>query len=201
MPATIRCAFNRPRLSFIASLIACWGVAASTLAGEVEYTATMKDMMSIQATLHRYHEGLDKHDNQLWASAFADDGTMTMINHDKQMTLTRDQIAKNGLMGNGPPGAGGGAGGPPPSGAPSPVAGAGALPAGMGELWHFSEINGSFKFESPTRATHSSYWMEVHAHEETNSSTLAVPGHYEDVLVKRKGEWLLLSRKVVIGEK
>jgi len=189
--------------AFLMSVIAGCGVAASTMASEVEYVPTMKDMMSIQATLHRYHAGLDKRDNKLWASAFAEDGKMTMINRDRQMTLTRDQIAKNGLMGDGSTGAGGeaAAGGSAPGGAPPPEAGGGALPPGMGELWHFSEINGYFKFESPTRATHYSYWMEVHAHEESNSSTLAVPGHYEDVLVKRKGEWLLLSRKVVIGDK
>ena len=181
MPALTRCAFKWSRLHMLASLIASCGVVASTVAGEVEYTPTMKDMMSIQGTLHRYHEGLDQHDNKLWASAFAKDGTMTMIDHARRMILTRDQIASNGLMGNAP-------GGP-------------TLPAGIGELWHFSEINSYFRFESPTRATHYSYWMEVHVHHESNSSTLAVPGHYEDVLVKRKGEWLFFSRTVVVGDK
>jgi len=172
----------------ILSLVASCGVVASTLAGQMEYAPTMKDMMSIQAALHRYHEGLDKHDNRLWASAFAEDGTMEMVDHDRRMTLTRDQIAKNGLMGNGSSGDRGGAGG-------------GAIPADVGEIWHFSEINSHFKFESPTRAAHYSYWMEVHVHEGSNAASLAIPGHYEDVLVKRGGQWLLLSRKVVIGDK
>lgn len=172
----------------IVSLVASCGVVASTMAGELEYTPTMKDMMSIQTTLHRYHEGLDKHDNKLWASAFAEDGTMVMVDHERLMTLTRDQIAKSGLMGGGSPGDRGGAGG-------------GAIPADIGEIWHFSEIDSHYKFESPARATHYSYWMEVHVREGSDSPSLAIPGHYEDVLVKRKGEWLLLTRKVVIGDK
>jgi hypothetical protein len=172
----------------VVNIVAGCCVVASTLAGEAEYTPTMKDMMSIEDTLHRYHEGLDKHDNTLWASAFAEDGTMVMVDHARIMTLTRDQIAKNGLMGNAPDGAGG-----PPGG--------GAIPADIGEIWHFSETNSHFKFESPTRATHYSYWMEVHVQEGSKTPSLAIPGHYDDVLVKRKGQWLLLTRKVVIGEK
>jgi hypothetical protein len=178
----MRRACNQSQLRWVASLIAGCGAVASAMAADAGYTPTMQDMLSIQATLHRYHEGLDRHDNKLWASAFAEDGTMTLVNHDQQMTLTRAQIAASGLLGSAPP-----AGDQPP--------------AGMGELWHFSEMNGNFEFESSTRAKHYSYWMEVHVHQDSNSATLAPPGHYEDVLVKRKGEWLLLSRKVVIGEK
>jgi hypothetical protein len=80
------------------------------MTGDVEYTPTLKGMTSIQVTLHRYHEDLDKHDMKLWASACAEGGTMTMINQDRQMSPTRDQIAINGLMGNGSTSAGGSCG-------------------------------------------------------------------------------------------
>ena len=185
------------------------------MAAEVEYTPSTKDMMSLQATMHRYHEGLDQHDNKLMASAFTEDGTVAVIVNGKlNRSVTRDQIAVNGLMGGGPPGApgeGAVAGGPPPGGSTAPAAGPvgppasgpGALQAseGMGDLWHFTEIDSYFKFESPTRATHYAYWMDVHVHEQSHSSTLGVPGHYDDVFVKRHGQWLFLSRKIVVGTK
>jgi hypothetical protein len=70
-----------------------------------------------------------------------------------------------------------------------------------GNLWHFTDVNSFFTFESPTRATHYAYWMDVHVHEESNSSTLGIPGHYEDVFVKQNGQWLFLSRKIFVGTK
>jgi hypothetical protein len=178
-------------LSLIAVSIAA--AIAPVRAAESEYTPTTKDMMSIQGAMDRYHEGLDKHDNKLMASAFTQDGTLALINHGKTMTTVgHDQMAIGGLLGSEPP--------PPPPGAP-PGTPSGAPAVEPGELWHFSDINGHFKFESPTRATHYAYWMDVHVHEESNSSTLGIPGHYEDVFVKRNGQWLFLARKVFVGTK
>jgi len=47
-------------------------------AADSSYTPSGKDLMSIQQAMHRYHEGLDKQDNRLMASAFGEDGTVTM---------------------------------------------------------------------------------------------------------------------------
>lgn len=177
------------------------GIAIPASAGSA-YTPTMKDMMSIEAAMHRYHEGLDKSEYKVMASAFTPDGTLTIIDHGKaQKPVSHDQIAVGALYGDAPPP--GARGGTPavPNGT-SPAAPDRNTPAmDMGALWHFTEVNSYFEFESATRATHYAYWMDVHVHEESHSSTLGVPGHYEDVFVKRNGEWLILSRKILVGTK
>lgn len=162
-------------------------------AGEAPYTPTMKDMMSINTAVHNYMLGLEKHDQQAMARAFTEDGTFSIIDHGRVVVkLTgRDQI---GHMNDAPPG-------PPPNasnpGAPPPAP-AGAAPSGGGDIWHFI-ANDYFEFQSPTHATHYAYWMDVHPGEKT--STMGVPGHYDDVLVKQNGEWLFKQRTVVVGDK
>jgi hypothetical protein len=69
-------------------------------------------------------------------------------------------------------------------------------------------------FESATRATHYEYFLSIYPQPEKkvegggggnmqNSRTSIVgwPGHYEDILEKRKGEWRILSRKSMINQK
>jgi hypothetical protein len=152
--------------------------------------------------MHRYHEGLDKHDNKAMASAFTEDGTVAVIDRGKQVSAaTHDQIVTGGLMGGqAPPAA---ANGSPAGSGNAPAAGdnAGPPPVDAAGLWHFTEINSYFEFESPTRATHYAYWMDLHVHEESRSSTLGLPGHYEDIFVKRNGQWLFLSRKIIVDTK
>lgn len=187
---------TRARLLLDSSLIAVSLCAAVAPVMAADYIPTTKDTASIQAAMHRYHQGLDKQDNKLMASAFTEDGTLTIVDHGKERsTVSRTQIAAGGLMGGGPP-PGGPDGAPAGSGQALPP-----IPNGGGELWHFTDVNSYFKFESPTRATHYAYWLDVHVHEESRSSTLGIPGHYEDVFVKRNGEWLLLSRKIFVGTK
>lgn len=114
----------------------------------------------------------------------------------------------------GPPnaGAGGpppaGAGGPPPQGLmnitpPSCDAKAGRPEKGW-ELWHIV-ANSSFEFQSPTRVRHHAYWFAVcPGAGPTNGVGLAVigpPGHYDDILEKRNGEWRLISRVIALNEK
>lgn len=41
-----------------------------------------------------------------------------------------------------------------------------------------------------------SYWMTVLGNAD-NEHTVASMGHYEDVLVKRDGQWLIQSRKLL----
>jgi len=186
--------FGRARLLLSLGLIAAsiQAAVAPAMAADSEYIPTTTDMMSIQAAMHRYHEGLDKHDNKLMASAFTEDGMFIIIDHGKEVSkLSHDQMAVGN--GNGPPPGG-------TNGAPA-LPNGGAAPAETGELWHFTDVNSYFKFETPTRATHYAYWMDVHVHEESHSSTLGIPGHYEDVFVKRNGQWLFLSRKVFVGTK
>lgn len=193
-------------------LISCSAIAPAMAAGA--YTPTMQDLMSIQDTLHNYHEGLDKHDNKLMAKAFTEDGTLWLIDdRGMEMKVTgRDKIAIGGFAGDGPPPGGApgaaGAGGPPAGGAPPagaqggpPPGGAGAPTAGpMGEVWHFTGDN-HFVFESATRATHYGYWLDLRPGDDRKSS-VGIPGHYEDILVKDKsGQWLFKERKIIVGKK
>jgi hypothetical protein len=158
---------------------------------------TMKDMMSIQTTMHRYHEGLEKHDNRLMSTAFTEDGTLLLEPPDHHVIQVkgRDQIASQGLMPGGPP---------PAAASAAPTAGApqGAAPPSGGppaDIWHFSG-NDYYEFESSTRARHYGYWLDV-IPGPGREATVGNPGHYEDILVKRNGEWLFVERKIIVGRK
>lgn len=164
---------------------------APVIAADSAYTPTMKDWMSIQEAMHNYHEGLDRRDNKIMAKAFTENGTLGLVD-DRGIQMSnvigRDKIAAGGLMsGRSPPDA---AGGPPAPG-----------DAGdMGEMWHFTGDD-HYVFESPTRATHYGYWLEVRPGQD-RKSIIGIPGHYEDVLVKQKnGEWLFKERKIIVGKK
>lgn len=157
----------------------------SSLAGAAEssYTPTMKDWMSIQEALHNYHSGLDLHDNKIMARAFTADGELVARNESgKEYRLKgRDRIALLGIMGTAPP----------PSGPPPPP----------GDRWHFT-ADDHFEFVSATRATHTSYWLDMLVTTAGGVATLSTPGHYEDVLVKQPdGQWLFTERKIVVGRK
>ena len=162
------------------------------------YTPTMKDMMSIQATMQHYHEGLEKHDNRLMATAFSEEGTLILEAPNLRLEASgRDQIAIKGLTP------------PSPSGTPAADNQASVTGAAPGEtaasggspsdVWHFS-TNDFYEFESPTRAKHYGYWLDVTPGVD-RATTVGSSGHYEDILVKRKGEWLFLERKIVVGRK
>lgn len=70
----------------------------------------------------------------------------------------------------------------------------------MGNIWHFTGDD-HYVFESPTRATHYGYWLDMTPGQDRKSS-IGIPGHYEDVLVKEKnGEWLFKERKIIVGRK
>ncbi len=71
-------------------------------------------------------------------------------------------------------------------------------------------------FESATRATHYEYFLSIYPQPEkkpepgappaanmqnARTSVVGWPGHYEDILEKRNGEWRLLQRKSMINQK
>jgi hypothetical protein len=169
-----------------------WTLAAAVLLTTVPlsaktagaYIPTMADWLSIQDALHNYHTGLDRHDNNIMASAFTEDGAIIAKGENGVETRLdgRVNIAALGFMGAAPP----------PQGPPPPP----------GERWHFTSDD-HYVFETPTRATHYGYWMEVlTANDGAKNTQVNVPGHYEDVIVKQTdGRWLLKQRKVVIGSK
>jgi hypothetical protein len=68
-------------------------------------------------------------------------------------------------------------------------------------------------FESATRATHYGYFLSIYPQPEkkvegsqpnasaSRTSIVGWPGHYDDILEKRNGEWRILQRKSIINQK
>jgi hypothetical protein len=154
-----------------------------------KFEPTMADYLSVYDALQHYRLGVEKHDQKMQDSAFW-------------------EVPKRGA--------------PPPGFAPPPGAagGGGAPPSweeikkmpGFVEVWHLP-LDSYIHFESPTRATHYEYFLSVYPQPEKkvegaqpNASSARVsivgwPGHYDDVLEKRNGEWRILTRKTQINEK
>src|ERR1019366_3001766 len=137
MSQQVRHIFARAPASAATILLIAGVATSSASAAGTNYTPTMKDWMSIQEALHRYHFGLDRHDNKIMASAFTEDGALVSENESGVETRLqgRGKIAARGIMGVAPP--------PPP-----------------GERWHFTGDD-HYVFESSTRATHYSYWLDM----------------------------------------
>lgn len=179
-------------------------------AAEDAYTPTMKDMRSIQNALERYLKGGETHDPKLQGSAFWDDALIVQPLGQKmtvkQMMELGDRPPSDGAPG--PAGAGTPPGGPPPGGmmmmTPPSCDPKMQKPEKGWELWHIM-ANSAFEFQSATRVRHHAYWFAVcPSGGPNNGAGLAVigpPGHYDDVLEKRNGEWRLISRVIALNEK
>ena len=87
---------------------------------------------------------------------------------------------------------------------------------GFVEVWHLP-LDSYIHFESATRATHYEYFLSIYPQPEKKpeggtqgnlpnassyrTSIVGWPGHYEDILEKRHGEWRILQRKTMINQK
>jgi hypothetical protein len=153
------------------------------------HEATMADYLGVYDALQRYRFGVEKHDQAMEDSAFWE--------------VRKPQ-------------------GPPPGFAPPPGAAAGKRPTwdeikkmpGFVEVWHLP-LDSYIHFESATRATHYEYFLSIYPQPEkqvddkanqpnasaSRTSIVGWPGHYEDILEKRNGEWRILERKTRINEK
>jgi hypothetical protein len=164
--------------------------AAPTLAAEAaqpaaaRYLPTMADYLGVYDALQRYRFGLAKHDQEMQDSAFWE--------APKPMT-------------------------PPPGFLP--LSGPGApswdelrkMP-GFVDTWDLP-LDSYIHFESATRATHYEYFVPLYPQPEKKAeggnlsnmeariSIVGWPGHYEDILEKRHGEWRILSRKMMMNQK
>ena len=157
-----------------AALAVGWSVLPA--AAGPAYTPTMADMMSIQSTIHSYMLGLERHDLHAEASAFTEDGVLAVFHYDREVVRLSGRKAIEHAM-------------------------------SAGEIWDFYG-NDYFEFQSPTHATHYAYWLDVHPPKDranganvNQSSTIGIPGHYDDVLVKVDGKWLFKQRFVYVGTK
>ena len=171
---------KRFRCVLAASVIALLGIApalASEAAGPAtpSFVPTLTDYLSIYDALQRYRMGAEKHDQKLLDSAF----------WKPQKPPTP------------PPGLG-----PPP--------GSALDSAGFINVWHMP-LDSYIKFRSATRATHYEYFLAIYplpekkgeglSNMEARTSIVGWPGHYDDILEKRHGEWRILERTTINGEK
>jgi len=194
------------------------------------FVPTMADYLGVYDALQNYRFGVEKHDQKALESAFWEDGSNIAVpspGQEIRMPLKEggSPQALSGSLPNvgplpggngGPPGPGGGpppggnAGPPGPNGGPPPGGSAGG---GGGGVWHLP-LDSYIHFDSPTRATHYEYFLSIYPQpekkraegasgnmQETRTSIVGWPGHYEDVLEKRHGEWRILTRKSMINQK
>jgi hypothetical protein len=160
----------------------------------------MADYLSIYDALQHYRWGVEKHDQKMQDSAFWDPPT--------HRALPPGLAPPPGSNG-GPPGAGAGGGAPPSWDEIKKM-------PGFVEVWHLP-LDSYIHFESATRATHYEYFLSIYPQPEKKldaaemaklpnassyrTSIVGWPGHYDDILEKRHGEWRILQRKMGMNEK
>jgi uncharacterized protein (TIGR02246 family) len=159
-------------------LVAVTGTAfAPPVASAAEGDAVQRllDKDAIEAVLVRYTHALDALDADKYASVFAEDAVFDM---GREQRVGRDQIRDIivGLKN---------------SRAEREAAGT-ATPT----LMHHVMTNATLEIVSDDEAHHYAYWMTILGGAD-DKYTVASMGHYEDVLVKRDGEWLIQSRKLL----
>lgn len=164
------------------------GADATTLAPS-GFVPTMADYLGVYDALQRYRFGVEKHDQKMQDSAFWE--------------KPKPPAPPPGFAL--PPGSS-------PGGAPPSWDDIRKMP-GFVEVWHLP-LDSYIHFESATRATHYEYFLSIYPQPEkkvdqgnqpnASSSRVSIvgwPGHYDDILEKRNGEWRILQRKTLINEK
>ena len=209
--------FEKFRCALAASVVALLTAAPALEAAQPAasgYVPTMADYLAVYDALQRYRLGVEKHDQKTLQSAFWEDGAHIAVPSpgvEIRMPLDGSPPAQPPAGMPGPPA------GPPPGlkgGPPGPNAGPPPGPGGEGEdVWHLP-LDSYIHFESATRATHYEYFLSIYPQKEkkvaggdmrnmqdARVSIVGWPGHYEDILEKRNGEWRILSRKSMINQK
>jgi hypothetical protein len=221
----------RLRHALAASAVALLAAApAVTLAAQPaapRYVPTMADYLSVYDAIQNYRWSVEKHDHKALENAFWEDGADIAVPSpglEIRMPLKeggQPQVLSGGplpTMGGPPPGMSPPAGMSPPPGMAPPAGANGGPPpnaagGGAGEVWHMP-FDSYIHFESATRATHYEYFLSIYPQPEkkveagkagnmqdARVSIVGWPGHYEDLLEKRHGEWRILQRKAMINQK
>lgn len=218
--------FEMMRRALAASVVALLATTSALAADAAQpaasrYVPTMADYLGVYDALQNYRFGVEKHDQKAMESAFWEDGTNIAVpSPGLEIRMPLKEGAPPQVL-SGPPGstAGPPAGfkpppgfGPPPGGKAGPP-GAGGGAGGEGEVWHLP-LDSYIHFESATRATHYEYFLSIYPQPEkkraegatgnmqdSRTSIVGWPGHYEDILEKRHGEWRILQRKSMINQK
>lgn len=190
-----------------ALLVAAPVLAEAAQPAAAAYVPTTADYLGVSDALQRYRLGVDKHDPKMLQSAFWEDA----VNIAVPSPGVEIRMPLNGAPPQPPAGQPGPNVGPPtgPSSGPPPGPGG----EGADEVWHLP-LDSYIHFESATRATHYGYFLSIYPQKEkkvaagnmanmrdARTSIVGWPGHYEDILEKRNGEWRILSRKSMINQK
>jgi hypothetical protein len=187
------------------------------------YVPTMADYLGVYDALQNYRFGVEKHDQKALESAFWEDGADIAVPSPGQEfriplkggAPPQARAGQPGPNAGPPPGTNAGPSGPGPGPGPGGGGGVTANAAGGegGEVWHLP-LDSYIHFESATRATHYEYFLSIYPQPEkkaeggstgnmqnARTSIVGWPGHYEDILEKRHGEWRILQRKSMINQK
>jgi hypothetical protein len=151
------------------------------------FAASIDDYLAIYDVLQRYRLGLAKHDKTMQDSAF--------------WVPPKPMTPLPGMV--------------PLSGAGAPSWDEIRKTPGFVDTWDLP-LDSYIHFESATRATHYEYFVPLYPQPEKKveagkeeslpywayrTSVVGWPGHYEDSLEKRNGEWRILDRKILMNQK
>ena len=151
-------------------LTVAWAPAAVT-AADAPTTAELQDRAAIQNLIVKYALALDTRNADLYASVFAEDAEFTFGGNTYK---GRDQI--RGIV----------------TGLKEREAN---QPADAPKMYH-ALSNTYIELVNDHEAHHISYWQTIRG-PSSGPFTVGAMGRYEDVLVKRNGEWLIQNRKIV----
>ena len=178
--------FARLRCALAASLVTLFAATSALSADAVQppasrYKAPFEDYMAVYDVLQRYRLGLAKHDKTMEDSAFWEP--------------PKPMAPPPGMV--------------PLSGAGGPNLEELMKQPGFVDTWDLP-LDSYIHFESPTRATHYEYFVPLYPQPAKKAkagklpywayrtSVVGWPGHYEDTLEKRNGEWRILERKIMM---
>lgn len=163
-------------VALVAAVCAAF-VATSWNAAAAENDALQRllDKDAIQTVLVRYTHALDTLDADSYAGVFAPDAVFDM---GRETRTGRDQI-RDVIVGLKKSRADREA-----AGTPVPT------------LMHHVMTNETLEIVGPDEARHYAYWMTILG-DADGQYRVAGMGHYEDVLKKRNGEWLIQTRKLL----
>jgi hypothetical protein len=170
------------------------------------YQPTVNDWVGVNAAVDNYTLGLELHDSARFDKAFWPEAQIIAVPEPGLRFAMAGPPPSGAMPPPGMPMPPPGAPMPPP-GMPMPPPGAHLpMPGGVNAIgngnppWHLA-LSHHFEFQSATRATHYGYFLSVYPDLKTKQTIVGLPGHYDDILEKRNGEWRILQRTTVIGVK
>ena len=144
-------------------------------AAEADTVQRLFDKAEIDNLLVRYTHALDTLDPDKYASVFTEDAVFEQGQDNARHGRAEIRSIITGLL---------------DSRAEREQAGT-ATPT----LMHHVMTNATLEFVSDTEAHHYAYWMTILGGED--GYRVASMGHYEDVIVKKDGHWLIQNRKLL----